>query len=91
MGKIDRNVRLTNRKRMIRTCLNEDIDRLPFWFMFGPWGETIARGQSEGLSVGYEEWCSQMGFDAGFRQLPVNLGFLPCFEYIIIMFILWNA
>ena len=36
MGKIDKNLNLGNRERMIRTCLNLDIDRVPY-IMFGPW------------------------------------------------------
>ena len=66
-----------NRERMIRTCLSLEVDRIPFWFMFGPWGETLERWHSEGLE-GYD-WKAPFGFDAGFETLPVNLGYLPAF------------
>jgi len=67
---------------MIRACLNQDIDRQPFWFMFGPWGETMERWRGEGF-VG-DDWRAAFGFDAGFMMLPVNLGFCPRFERIVL-------
>jgi len=82
MGKIDRGLRLSNRQRMIRTCLNLDIDRQPFWFMFGPWGETVERWSREGMPEG--EWYEPFGFDAGFQTVPVNLGFHPQYDYQVI-------
>ena len=84
MGKIDRSLKLNNRERMIRVCLNEDIDRLPFWFVFGPWGKTVDRWRAEGLETDYGTWASSAGFDVGFRHVHVNLGFEPFFEYKII-------
>jgi len=71
------NAPLGNRERMIRTCLCQEVDRLPFWFMFGPWAETLQRWQSEGLEG--DDWRAPFGFDAGFMILPVNLGFSPKF------------
>ena len=78
MGIINRELKLSNRERMLRTCLNQDIDRQPFWFMFGPWGETLERWRSEGLQS--NDWKSPFNFDTGFETLPVNLGFCPAFE-----------
>ena len=78
MGKIDKNLRLGNRERMIRACLNQDIDRVPYWFMFGPWGETIDRWRGEGL--GDNECYEPFGFDTGFRWLPIDVGFIPRYE-----------
>ena len=82
MGKIDGNLNLGNRERMIRTCLNMDIDRLPFWHWFGPWGETIERWRHEGL--GEKNWDHGFGFDAGFGALPVDLGLLPKYEWKVL-------
>jgi len=85
MGVIDRSLKLNNRERMIRTCLNQDVDRLPYWFMFGPWTETVTRWQSEGFTgEGYQDWRDPFGFDVGFELLPVDLGFYPLFEMKII-------
>jgi len=67
---------------MLRTCLNQDIDRQPFWFMFPPWDETIERWRSEGYEGA--DWRAYFGFDTGFEILPVNLGFYPKFERKII-------
>ena len=82
MGKIDRNLKLGNRERMIRTCLNQDIDRQPFWFMFGPWPETIERWRTEGLDS--DDWMVPFNFDVGFERLPVNLSFLPYFDWVVL-------
>ena len=71
MGKVDKKLKLNNRERMIRACLNEDIDRVPFWFMFGPWGETLNRWKTEGLEN--DDWSSRSNFDSGFAVLPVKL------------------
>ncbi|MCL2420475.1 MAG: hypothetical protein FWD03_01335 [Defluviitaleaceae bacterium] len=78
MGTINRSLTLGNRERMIRTCLNQDIDRQPFWSMFPPWRETVERWRSEGLPS--DDWSAPFGFDVGFETLPVNLGFCPSFE-----------
>ncbi|MCL2361613.1 MAG: hypothetical protein FWC73_07360 [Defluviitaleaceae bacterium] len=82
MGTINRNLSLANRERMIRTCLNQDIDRQPFWFMFGPWYETLQRWKNEGLAG--DDWKAPFGFDTGFETLPVNLGFSPAFDWIVL-------
>ena len=82
MGVIKDSLKLGNRERMIRTCLNQDIDRLPFWFMFGPWTETLERWQKEGLKGG--DWTAPFGLDTGFVGLPVNLGYHPYFPVKIL-------
>ena len=82
MGKVDKKLKLNNRERMIRACLNEDIDRVPFWFMFGPWGETLNRWKTEGLEN--DDWSSRFNFDSGFAVLPVNLGFYPKFDWCVL-------
>ncbi|MCL2708129.1 MAG: hypothetical protein FWF03_03330 [Defluviitaleaceae bacterium] len=79
MGKIDRSLKLSNRERMIRACLNQDVDRPPYWSAFGPWGETYERWKKEGLEG--DDWRAPFGLDAGFAILPVNLGYIPEFEY----------
>jgi len=85
MGRIDSSLKLGNRERMIRTCLNQDVDRLPFWHIFGCWGETLQRWKSEGFNgVSDMDWMVSLGFDAGFSTLPVNLGFCPAFEWKVL-------
>ncbi|MCL2741722.1 MAG: hypothetical protein FWE70_06385 [Oscillospiraceae bacterium] len=70
---------MTNRERIIKTALCEDTDRPPFISAFGPWGETVERWRAEGLGpdVGWDDGC---GFDAGFRTVGLNLGYLPQFK-----------
>ena len=69
---------LGNRERMIRTCQCLETDRAPFWFMFGPWGETVERWKSEGMEG--DDWHEGFGFDIGFECLPINLGYCPAFQ-----------
>ena len=73
---------MTNRERMIRTCQCLPVDRLPLWFMFGPWGETMQRWRQEGLES--DDWRTPFNFDAGFETLPVNLGLYPNFTFEIL-------
>ena len=40
---------LTNRERVRRCAQCLPIDRAPFSFYFGPWGETLERWKSEGI------------------------------------------
>jgi len=82
MGAVNQNLKLGNRERMIRACLNKDIDRLPFCFMQGTWPETLERWSKEGMEGG--DWNAAFGFDAGFECLPVNLGYYPAFEQRLI-------
>jgi len=49
--------------------------------MFPPWWETIERWKGEGLTG---DWKEPFGFDTGFDALPVNLGFCPAYEKIIL-------
>ncbi|MCL2518376.1 MAG: hypothetical protein FWF15_07425 [Oscillospiraceae bacterium] len=76
---------MTNRERLLRTCTCRPADRAPFHFYFGPWGETLARWQKEGLGEGNTDWASSFPFDPQcFYVLPVNLGIFPAFEYKLI-------
>lgn len=74
---------MNNRQRIIDTVLCKKVDRLPFTFYFGPWEETIARWRQEGLEEG-RNWDDDLGFDAGFVHVNVNLGYSPAFEYKVI-------
>lgn len=74
---------MNNRQRIIHTVLCQDVDRLPFMFCFGPWGETIDRWRQEGLGE-HQNWDENFGFDAGIVHVNVNLGYLPAFPYEVI-------
>lgn len=74
---------MTNRERIINTGLCKEVDRLPFFFYFGPWTETIDRWKAEGMEEGMS-WNEGFGFDAGIRMVGVNLGYYPAFEYKLI-------
>jgi len=75
---------MTNRERIINTVLCKDVDRLPFFFNFGPWYETVRRWNTEGLGA-EKDWFADFGFDSGIAlMLDVNLGFFPQFEERIV-------
>ena len=71
---------MTNRERIIRTARCEKADRPPFFFLFGPWGETLERWRREGLAEG-RDWREGFGFDAGIDVVNVNLGYSPAFDF----------
>ena len=75
---------MTNRERFIACATGKPIDRTPVFFMFGPWGETVARWQSEGVENPGGAWAD---FDldrcvgvAGY----VNHHFCPGFAHELI-------
>lgn len=70
---------MNNRSRIINTGLCKEVDRLPFFLCFGPWLETQERWRKEGLEEG-KAWNEGFGFDPGFINVNVNLGFSPMFE-----------
>lgn len=70
---------MTNRERFINTVLCKEVDRLPFFFYFGPWHETLMRWKKEGLGEN-ENWSEEFGFDPGIINVDVNLGYYPKFE-----------
>ena len=71
---------MTNRERFINTALCKKVDRLPFYFYFGPWGETVNRWNVEGLGKD-ESWDERFGFDPGIIQTEVNFGYCPSFKH----------
>lgn len=74
---------MRNRDRFINTVLCKDVDRLPFFFYFGPWEETIKRWNTEGLNKD-AAWDEEFGFDPGITVVDVNLGYYPKYEERII-------
>ena len=72
---------MTNKERYKRTLLCQEADRAPYNFYFGPWGETLARWQKEGLGENNGDWVSPFGFDPGIMMVPANCGPFPLFEY----------
>jgi len=72
---------MDSRTRFINIARGLPIDRKPYFNLWGPWGETLARWSDEGAP---ENWTAGFGFDPGFAHVPVNLGYLPAFEYEIL-------
>lgn len=75
---------MTNRERFIACATCKPIDRTPVFFMFGPWGETVARWQNEGVPNPGGAWAD-FNLDrcvgiAGY----VNHHFCPGFAYELI-------
>jgi len=73
------NATLTDRERFIKTLKFEEVDRSPYLVIFGPWGTTVQRWQKEGLELN-KSWADGFGFDKGWINFPVNLGFYPTFK-----------
>lgn len=71
---------MTNRERIINTALCKPVDRLPFFFYFGPWAETEAVWREQGMEAG-RDWQTGFGFDPGIAIVNVNLGYSPAFEF----------
>ena len=75
---------MNNRDRIINTVLFKEVDRLPFFFYFPPWDETIERWKTEGMSS-TQKWNEGIGADAGIVIMQgVNLGFCPAFTERIV-------
>ena len=74
---------MTARERVIDTVLCRKVDRLPFTFYFGTWAETEERWHGEGLPQG-KGYDYNVGFDCRFRFVPVNLGYFPRFEPVLL-------
>jgi uroporphyrinogen decarboxylase len=73
-------VDLTNRERFLRLMRGQPVDRVPFFPCFGPWPQTLARWQREGLPED-GDWREICGFDGALRfKLPVNAYLCPAFE-----------
>lgn len=77
---------MDNRTRIINTILGKPVDRAPFFFPFGIWGETETRWRNEGLAPD-KQWDHGIEFDSGFLGINdmanphcVNLGLDPWFE-----------
>ncbi len=70
---------MDNRTRIINTVLCREIDRLPFFFYFGPWAETVERWKGEGMEG--NDWSKYFSFDPGFVVVDVKLGYSPTFDY----------
>lgn len=77
---------MTDRERLIRCACNEPVDRIPFFFYFGPWGETIEEWKKEGIDDP-NAWCDpKFGFDLPIWNMSglVNLLYQPMFEYKVL-------
>jgi uroporphyrinogen-III decarboxylase len=81
---------MNNRTRIINTILGKPVDRAPFFFHFGIWGETETRWRKEGLGPD-KAWSDGIDFDSGFLGINdmanpncVNLGFDPWFDNEVI-------
>jgi len=77
---------MTNKERYINCALNKPVDRAPFMYLLGPWGETIEAWKEEGITDP-NAWCSpDFGFDAAAVNLSakVNLHYSPCFDHRIL-------
>ena len=75
---------LTNRERFLRLMRGQEVDRVPFFPCFGPWGETLDRWHREGLAED-ADYAQIVGFDGDLRHVvPVNAYLCPWPEYQVL-------
>jgi len=67
---------MTDRERFLRCILGQDVDRLPFYLMEGPWERTWRRWQREGKPADIQDHRGFAQPDAYPRIVPVAYG--PC-------------
>jgi len=72
---------MTNRERFIRCALGKDIDRSPFMFYFGPWGETLREWAKQGVEHPETAWQTGFGFDPGIIMAANAVNHLYCPGY----------
>lgn len=77
---------MTDKQRFINCVLGKEIDRSPFMYYFGPWGETAKRWLGEGA---HDEnaWCApELGFDSPIEGMAghVNHYFDPFFKHKVL-------
>ena len=68
---------MTNRERFINCALCREIDRTPLYFIFGPWPETVARWQSEGVANPGSAWFDNFPLDS-VTQIAGYVNHLHC-------------
>lgn len=74
---------LSNRDRISRCLRGQQIDRVPWFLLQGPWPETELRWQGEtGGKIDY----ARFEYDTGLVEVNhwVNMGFCPGYEYHVI-------
>lgn len=78
---------MTQKERLRRCAQGLPIDRTPFFFYFGPWGETAMAWQEEGVEDAWNAWCApKFGFDSGIATVSYGTTMLydPPFEHKVI-------
>jgi uroporphyrinogen decarboxylase len=76
---------MTNRERFVNCVLGKKIDRVPFIYYFGPWGETILRWRNEGAPDD-NAWIEGKKYDCGIQTISsyINSGYFPVFNQDVI-------
>ena len=75
--------KISNRERIKRCFLGQDIDRTPWFLFFGPWPETAESWKKE---IGSDIDYTVFEYDEGIVSVNqwVNMGFCPAFPHRII-------
>ncbi len=73
---------MTNRERFINCALGRPIDRSPFLFYFGPWGETLEAWRKQGVKDPENAWRQGFGFDPPviMASSAVNVLYSPAYQ-----------
>lgn len=58
-------------ERFKNAVLGKPADRLPFFPIWGPWEQTLARWRDQGMARG-EDWLTLPGFDNQWKAAPLN-------------------
>ncbi len=78
---------MTQKERFRRCAQGLPIDRTPFFFYFGMWGETVAAWQESGVEDAGNAWCApKFGFDNGIMTVSActNLLYDPPLELTVL-------
>ena len=76
---------MNDRERYVRCCTGQDVDRTPYWLMWGPWMTTWRRWVDEGIEFDtFGAAQSSLDADACPCVVPVSYGPCPIIEREII-------
>lgn len=73
---------MTNRERWLNCALGRPIDRSPFVFYFGPWGETLDVWRRQGVEHPERAWQEGFGFDPSVIMTSGAVNMMYCPGYV---------
>lgn len=74
---------MNGRERYLACLTGEEVDRPPFWLLWGPWGTTLQRWLNEGMPPGTDHRKAWAPDDPP-HTIPVNCGPCPTSDYTLV-------